>query len=147
MTADEMIKVLKMKEHPKEGGYFSVVWRSAQPVPKGILLGNHEGDRIAASSIYYLLKASQISKWHKLISDEYWYWHYGGTLEMTLGGTGEKPVEKSKLRIGCNCTEGENFQIYAPGGHWQTTKVVDGDFVLVSCVVVPGFESEDCFFE
>ena len=147
MTADKIIKALGMDRHNEEGGFFKVTWRSAQHIPKEILSGDYNNGRLAASSIYYLLKADQVSKWHKLISDEYWYWHYGGTLEMTLGGTGEKPVEKNKLRIGCNFTDGESFQVHVPGGHWQTTKVVKGDFVLVSCVVTPGFEREDRFFE
>ncbi len=32
----------------------------------------------------------------------------------------------------------------APADQWQTTRVVDGDFVLVSCVVSPAFHEEDC---
>ena len=32
-----------------------------------------------------------------------------------------------------------------PAGAWQTTRVVDGDFALVSCVVSPAFRDEDCY--
>ena len=146
MNADEIIKTLGMEEHVEEGGYFTVTWRNDRSIPQEILPGTFDGARQIASCIYYLLKADQISKWHKLLADEYWYWHCGGTLEMTLGGEGHTPVEGQKLRIGCDISNGESFQVHAPAGHWQTTKVINGDFVLVSCVVVPGFEEEDCYF-
>ena len=75
---------------------------------------------------------------------EVWAWHQGGSLLMTLGGDGEAPAAERTLSLGPRLEAGEQFQMLAPPGQWQTTRVVDGDFVLVSCVVCPAYHDEDC---
>ena len=64
--------------------------------------------------------------------------------QVTLGGTGTLPVPESTLTLGPRLEAGEQFQRMTPANCWQTTRVVDGDFVLVSCVVSPAFQGEDC---
>lgn len=142
MTADEIIEKLDMEEH-YEGGYYKFIWKSSQIIPKDFLPNDYQNHRKLASVIYYLLKPNQTSCWHKLKSDEYWFWHYGGTLEMTLGGNDISPKEEKKIQIGSNLFQNEMFQAYVPAGTWQTTKPIGNEFVLVSCVVSPGFEIED----
>ena len=142
LTADDIIGALKMKAH-HEGGYYAFCWKSARNIPKAYLPPVYPSDRKAASLIYYLLKAGQTSCWHKLLSDEYWLWHCGGTLEMTLGGDGRQPEPNESILIGPGLAKGERFQALAPEGHWQTTQVKEGDFALVSCIVSPGYEPED----
>ena len=100
--------------------------------------------RQSCSYIYYLLQRGEISRWHQLQATEVWTWHQGGSLEMTLGGTGTLPVPESTLTLGPRLEAGEQFQRMTPANCWQTTRVVDGDFVLVSCVVSPAFQGEDC---
>ena len=63
---------------------------------------------------------------------------------MTLGGTGGAPVPERKLRLGPRLDAGEPLQLMAPADQWQIIRVIDGDYVLVSCVVCPAFEDEDC---
>ena len=48
------------------------------------------------------------------------------------------------LALGPRLEQGEQFQIMAPADQWQTTRVVDGEFVLVSCVVSPAYDDADC---
>jgi hypothetical protein len=38
-----------------------------------------------------------------------------------------------------------HFQVTVPGGSWQTAEPLDGPngFVLVGCVVAPGFDFDD----
>lgn len=132
-TAKDLIEKLQLEPHP-EGGWFRFVWRS------GVTAGGNN----TCSYIYYLLQKGEISRWHKLVPSEVWCWHQGGSLEMTLGGSGELPFAGQTLRVGPRIDEGEDFQLVAPAGQWQTTRVVDGDFVLVSCVVAPAFRDEDC---
>ena len=54
MTADQIIKFLQLKPHP-EGGWYKQTWKS-----EDTLLG-----RASGTSIYFLLKAGEISHWHK----------------------------------------------------------------------------------
>ena len=126
MTAEDYIRALHMEPLTDEGGWFAPVWRS-------------EDDK-TASVIYYLLKAGERSRWHQLKSNEIWTWHAGGVLEMTLGGTGDWPGEKRAQTIGPDSLTG-----VVPAMEWQTTRVIEGDFALVSCVVAPAFRDEACY--
>lgn len=127
MTAEDYIRGLHMEPLVDEGGWFAPVWRSA--------------DDKTASVIYYLLKKGERSRWHQLKSNEVWAWHAGGTLEMTLGGTGDWPGEARPAQtIGPKNPVG-----IVPAMEWQTTRVVDGDFALVSCVVAPAFFDGECY--
>ena len=143
-TADEIIRLLAMEEH-YEGGYYAFRWKSDRGIPRSSLPEPYAGDRKTVSLIFYLLKAGQVSRWHRLLSDEIWFWHAGGTLEMSLGGSGPNPEVRETVLIGEALERGESLQAPVPGGVWQTTRVVSGDFVLVSCAVSPGFEVEDFF--
>lgn len=141
-TARELIELLGMVPH-EEGGWYAFVTSSGVSIPGGTVPGI-AGPRDSCSIIYYLLQKGEISRWHQLRSSEVWAWHMGGSLEMTLGGTGDKPRPEGTLSLGPRLREGERFQILAPADQWQTTRLVDGDFALVSCVVAPAFHEEDC---
>lgn len=141
-TARELIELLGMVPH-EEGGWYAFVTSSGVSIPAGTVPGI-EGTRDSCSIIYYLLQKGEISRWHQLRSSEVWAWHMGGSLEMTLGGTGDAPRPEGTLSLGPRLREGERFQILAPADQWQTTRLVDGDFALVSCVVAPAFHEEDC---
>lgn len=127
MTAEDYIKKLGMEPLVDEGGWFAPGWRPA--------------DGQSVSVIYYLLKAGEISRWHRLKSAEVWTWHAGGTLEMTLGGTGDWPGKDRPTQL---ISPGQ-FVGAVPAGTWQTTRVKEGDFALVSCVVVPAFQDAECY--
>lgn len=126
MTAEEYIKALHMEPLTDEGGWFAPNWRSK--------------DDTTVSVIYYLLHQGEISRWHQLKSNEIWTWHDGGALEMTQGGTAHTPTAERTLRI-----DQAHPIAVVPELEWQTTKVIEGDFVLVSCVVAPAFRDEDCY--
>ncbi len=125
MTGGDYIKALRMEPLADEGGWFAPVWRS-------------EDDK-TVSVIYYLLNAGETSRWHRLKSNEVWTWHAGGTLEMTLGGAGDWPGERTAQTVGPDSLVG-----VVPAGVWQTTRVKEGDFALVSCVVAPAYRDEEC---
>lgn len=141
-TAQQLIDLLHLQPHP-EGGWFAFRETSGRALPVEALPG-FSGSRDTCSYIYYLLQRGEISRWHQLKATEVWTWHQGGSLEMTLGGTGTSPTAGSTLALGPRLESGEQFQILAPPDQWQTTRVVDGDFVLVSCVVCPAFDDADC---
>ena len=98
---------------------------------------------MACSLIYYLLKDEERSAWHKLRSAEVWTWHAGGSLVMTQGGSGDEPVAEREILLGAKPEKRESFHLDVPEGVWLTTRVKDGGFALVSCVVAPAFCEED----
>lgn len=141
-TAAQLIELLSLEPHP-EGGWYAFRESSGHVLPAEALPG-FSGERDTCSYIYYMLQKGEISRWHQLKATEVWTWHQGGSLEMTLGGTGTAPAAGPTLSLGPRLEAGEQFQIMAPPDQWQTTRVVDGDFVLVSCVVCPAFDDADC---
>jgi uncharacterized protein len=132
---------LGLTAHP-EGGYFAETWRSERTIPAAALPAEYEGDRSAATGIYFLLDRGQRSRWHLVRSDEMWLWHRGGPLTLLMGGTGERPGEVTEVRLGPHLEDGERPQLLIPAGHWQATAPA-AEAVLVSCVVAPGFDFAD----
>jgi predicted cupin superfamily sugar epimerase len=140
--ADYWIRTLGLQAHT-EGGWYRELWRGGPEIPAAALPAGYGGSRPAASLIYYLLRGEEISAWHRLRSAEIWAWHAGGALEQRLGGEGEGPVPSLSRRIGPGA--GESFYAVIPPNTWQSTRIVRGDYVLVSCIVAPAFTVEDFY--
>lgn len=125
------MKLIDFKEHP-EGGRFRRVFRSAHTVSK------HDGTtRSALTHIYFSLYPGEISRFHKVFSDEVWNLYQGTGINLfTWDGTSTPPrcVTLSALD---NC-----FCHIVPSGIWQAAKPVS-EAVLVGCSVAPGFEFSD----
>jgi uncharacterized protein len=124
-----------------EGGWFRETWKtSAQAVPDG-----YGGARAFATGIYFLLHPGEVSRWHRVRSDELWLWHWGGPLRMRMGGDGAAADEAGAdvVTLGNAVERGEQPQHLVPGGVWQTAEPAGNEPVLVTCVVAPGFDFED----
>lgn len=143
-TAQELIKKLDLQPH-YEGGWYRSFGPFGIDMPKDTLPEGYGGDRNSASRTYYLLQPGEESAWHKLKSAEVWLWHCGGRLETTLGGEGEAPLATETLHLGPHLDAGDSFTTLVPAGQWQTTRLVEGDFALVSCVVTPSFHIDDFY--
>ena len=143
-TAQQLIEQLGLQPHP-EGGWFAVTPVEMPLISAPALPPCYSGPRRSASLIYYMLQKGEVSRWHQLLSPEIWLWHCGGSLEMTLGGTGPLPEAEATLLLGPRLAAGERFQILAPANQWQTTTLINGDFALVSCVVSPAFHNDDFY--
>ena len=67
-----IIETLSLQPHP-EGGFYREMYRS------GLLVKDSMGlrSRSAYTSIYYLLTGDDFSSWHRIQSDETWYFHLG----------------------------------------------------------------------
>jgi len=129
---------LDLRPHP-EGGWFRETWRSAVTFrPAG-----YDGERSAATAIYFLLCPGEQSAWHVVRSDELWLWHAGGPLTLRLGGTGAAPAETAAITLGGSVAGGQRPQAIVPGGTWQCAIPASQIPALVSCVVVPGFDFAD----
>jgi uncharacterized protein len=121
--------------HP-EGGWFRETFRSATTFqPPG-----YDGPRATATAILFLLCPGERSAWHVVKSDELWFWHSGGPLELHLGGAGDRPAEGGTDVTVLGVT---NPQVLVPAGVWQGAVPAGQEPVLVSCVVSPGFDFAD----
>ncbi|MEV4502922.1 cupin domain-containing protein [Streptomyces klenkii] len=140
----ELVALLGLQPHV-EGGWFRETWRtSREAVPDG-----YGGPRAFATGIYFLLHPGEVSRWHRVRSDEVWLWHRGGPLRMRLGGAGDKPDEggASEVVVGPAVERGEQPQFLVPGGVWQSAEPAGDEPVLVTCVVAPGFDDADFAME
>ena len=132
-TRPPLAEQFDLQPHP-EGGWFRETFRSATSFdPPG-----YGGPRAAATAIYFLLQPGERSAWHVVRSDELWFWHSGGPLELRVGGAGHRPEQEAVAVLGPT-----NPQVLIPGGVWQSAVPASHDPVLVSCVVSPGFDFAD----
>ncbi len=129
---------LGLERHP-EGGWFAEVYRSNGTIA-GETLPDHAGARPFITSIYFMLAAGEVSRFHRLKSDEIWYYHAGGSLTIHQI---DKNGKYTHAILGQNVTVGENLQVIVPAGVWFGATLKDGDATLVSCAVAPGFDFAD----
>jgi len=136
MNASEILKLLKLEKHPKEGGYFRETYRSrAAHHPAG-----YPSERSISTAIYYLLTPDTFSAMHRLASDEIFHHYLGGAVEMLmLHPSGQSEV----VRIGSDLAAGESPQVVVPAGTWQGSRLLAGEFALLGCTVAPGFDYSD----
>ncbi|SDJ06722.1 cupin domain-containing protein [Natribacillus halophilus] len=131
--ASYWIDRLQMKAHP-EGGYFVETFASNREME------TTDGRRRRTySSIYFLLEPSNPSHFHRLRSDEIWYYHAGEPLSVHVihpDGTYEQ------IKIGPNLEEGQQLSAVVPAGSIFGSSV-QSHYALVSCLVSPGFVYAD----
>jgi predicted cupin superfamily sugar epimerase len=123
---------LGLQPHP-EGGWYVETYRHADGVER------EEGTRSLGTAIYFLLLPGESSAWHRVASDELWFHHRGGALRLFVG---ESPDSYDEHRLGCDIAAGEQPQLLVPAHAWQAARPAE-EAVLVSCVVVPGFDFAD----
>jgi predicted cupin superfamily sugar epimerase len=125
------IKHLNLQPHP-EGGFYKEVFRSEMEVTR---LSSTERKR-ALTSIYYLLGQNDFSGFHRIASDELWYFHKGSTLlihAIDLNGN-YSAHELSDTASG-------SLSVAIKAGLWFASEIPSKTgFALVSCAVAPGFE-------
>jgi predicted cupin superfamily sugar epimerase len=138
MPRPPLAQRLDLVPHP-EGGWYRQTWRS----PVSFAPEGYGGERSAATAIYFLLHPGERSRWHVVRSDELWFWHGGGPLELRLGGAGDRPSTEDIVLLGGDVMAGQQPQARVPGGVWQAAEPAGDLPVLVSCVVAPGFDFAD----
>jgi len=134
------ISKLGLEPHP-EGGYFKRTFESQEQITDQELTVDFEGKRMLYTSIYFLLTSNDVSHFHRLQSDELWYYHAGSPL--TIHIIDEDGVYK-EIKLGINLDQGEVPQALVPKNSIFGSSVMDKDtFSLVGCMVSPGFEYKD----
>lgn len=130
-NASYWINRLQLQPHP-EGGYYREVYRSAIQVGR-------EGEsniKQACTTIYYLLAGEDHSAFHRLKSDEIWYFHKGQPLHIHVIDQMGKLIthELSDTATG-------ELSVVIPPNVWFGAELPGkSGFTLVSCAVAPGFD-------
>lgn len=93
--------------------------------------------RSALTHIYFSLNPGEVSRFHKVASDEIWNLYQGkGIILYTWDGTGTQP-ERTTLSVDSDC-----FCRVVPANTWQAAEPIS-DTILAGCSVAPGFEFTD----
>jgi uncharacterized protein len=116
--ADEIAKTLNLQPHP-EGGWFRESFRDG-----------------ASTAIYYLLKAGEVSRWHRVDKAEIWHWYAGAVLELSLSPDGKR---LDRLRLGPDLAASQRPQAAVTPGTWQSARSL-GAWTLLGCTVAPAFD-------
>ena len=135
----ELIDLLDLRPHP-EGGHYAEIYRSADEVAPA----DGRGVRPAITTIYFLLRRGEMSRWHRVSSDEVWNFYEGGGLELLR--LAPDPADLETIRLGPVASGGGTRPTATiPAGHWQAARL-SGDgppYALVGCTVGPGFDFAD----
>lgn len=141
MTKDRLIALLGLEPLEPEGGFFRETYRAADTIPAECLAGRYSGDRAFATAIYYLLTPGEVSKMHRLVSDEVFHFLLGGPvtmLQLHPGGRSET------ITLGPDIEQGQRLQVIVPRGVWQGCLLEPGtEYALMGVTVAPGFEYAD----
>lgn len=135
---ESLIQKLALAPHP-EGGYYRETYRAPMQVHSPV----HGGMRSAFTCIHFLLCGGQYSAWHRVASDESWFFHEGSDVHvyslLPAAKNKHEAIVTQTLGTASGC-----FELTVPAGTWFAARAVKPDLhTLVSCVVAPGFEFED----
>lgn len=134
IKAENLIRNYKLLPHP-EGGYYRETYRSSE------IISTDGKQRNTATAIYYLLNDGDKSHFHRLSSDEIWFFHEGEALEiLSIDLNGELIINTLGIDIELGCVP----QLTIKAGTWFAARIKGGGgYSLVSCVVAPGFDFTD----
>lgn len=124
MNPDDLTRRLGLRPHP-EGGHYVETHRAAASA----------GERAPVTSIYYLLRAGERSRWHRVDATEIWHYQAGEALELAVATDGGL----HRHRLGPALLAGDVGHAVVPPFAWQSATPL-GAWTLVSCTVAPGFD-------
>ncbi|TFV95518.1 cupin domain-containing protein [Algoriphagus kandeliae] len=128
-----LVDKLGMLPHP-EGGFYAETFRHE------INIQTDSGERNLSTVIYFLLTSENVSKFHRIKSDEHWFWHEGSPLNVHLLNARGHQI----LRLGPVDNQDCQPQQLVPAKTIFGSSVEESDsYALVSCVVAPGFDFRD----
>src|SRR4029079_12818223 len=116
--AAQLFEHLGLAPHP-EGGHYRETWRDTPP----------DGARGAGSAIYFLLRAGEESRWHRVDAAEIWHYYAGAPLALEIV---QHEHERRTLILGPDVLAGQAPQQLVPPGAWQRA-ASRGAFTLVGC--------------
>lgn len=130
--AATLVNELNLLPHP-EGGFYAETFRSTKK--------SADSNRVTLTSIYFLLTTETVSRFHRITSDECWYFHEGDSLVVhSLTEKGHEVVH-----LGLPSENTQPFYVVPSGtifGSCLADNAPNG-YALVSCAVAPGFDFAD----
>ena len=127
---NELIEKMALLPHP-EGGYYKETYRSIETI---------DGEQSLMTSILFLLTSENASNFHRIQSDEHWYFHEGSPL--TVHVIGENGHEQKLLGLGLSAGQSP-YHLVQKQDIFGSEVQEDGGYSLVSCAVAPGFMFRD----
>jgi predicted cupin superfamily sugar epimerase len=136
MTADDLIARFDLQPHP-EGGWYRRLHTS------GLAMPVDGRNRPAITAIVYLLRAGELSRWHRIFSDELWHFYGGAPLQLRVADAQLREVRD--LRLGPVSEHGAAPMHAVPAGYWQAARssAAANGYSLMGCTVAPGFDFAD----
>ena len=135
MSARAIVERLGLKPHP-EGGWYREIFRSP------INVQTPRGERAAITTIYYLLEAGQLSRWHSVDADEVWHFYCGAPLELLAYRPETRKLDR--MVLDSPTTPSDSVGVIE-ANVWQAARTL-GEFSLAGCSVGPGFDFSDFRF-
>lgn len=132
--ANYFIEKLALERHP-EGGYYKNTFVSGETIDA------FDTTRKLYTNIYFLLKSGEVSHFHRLKSDEVWYYHGGSPLTIHVI---HENGDYEEIKLGLNLEAGERPQaIVRKNSIFGSSVIEQNTFSLVGCMVSPGFDFAD----
>lgn len=129
----ELVERLKMSAHP-EGGFYAETYRADSEIE------TESGKRQLTTSIFFLLRSKDVSHFHRIKSDELWFWHEGSPLSVhVLGEKGHEILSLGPVNDSGTLPQ----QLVKANTIFGSSVDQPNSYALVSCVVAPGFDFED----
>ena len=123
-----LAKELNLSPHP-EGGYFLETYRSSTTV------STPAGPRSASTAILFLVTPENVSRMHRINSDEIWHFYRGSPLTVV------EVQEDGSVRT--TLLSQTNSQYVVRSGTWFGSYTSGPEYSLVGCTVAPGFDFAD----
>lgn len=149
MDANYLVSKYNMVPHP-EGGFYVETFRS----DTNVSIDSEDGQtlqRPASTAIYFLMVPGNISRFHRIKSDEIWHFYGGGSMTVVelidppeLKDDGTSTLGYKTTVLGTNLSENESVQYVVKKDTWFGSFPNDGsDYSFVGCTVSPGFVFDD----
>ena len=137
---DQLVARLALAPHP-EGGFYRETYRASESIPNAGLPARFHGERSQSTAIYYLLRAGDRSRLHRIKSDEVWHFYDGDPLVIVSISPAGQLIETT---LGRDFAVGQVPQHVVTAGHWfGAIPARHGAFALAGCTVAPGFDFAD----
>jgi predicted cupin superfamily sugar epimerase len=137
VPAEKVAEALALEPH-LEGGFFRETYRAP------VTVATDSGPRTLATSIVYLFTSASPSRFHRLRSDEIWFYHAGRWAELAMLAVSEgersearpqtqapapmlapaRTPDGEKGRLEVRLLGPDQPQVFVPGGRWLGARVV-----------------------
>lgn len=132
-SVQDWVNQLQLEAHP-EGGYFKVTSANERTIT------SNTGLQVPLfTSIYFLLEDKNPSRFHRIASNELWYYHGGEPLTVHMI---HQDGRYESVDVGPDPDKGHVFSFEVPKGVIFGSSVTSG-FAIVSCMVSPGFDFKE----